>query len=159
MSNLPSTLDTMKCWCPAGKMRGLHFFFHSSHWVVLSKRKGRRQRCGVLLAGLRASEAAPPTPPLMSWLQMIRLEGGSRGRWSHSATVLYMLCMYVCVWHLRVFPTGSSGFPGRWVRKRFDESFKKHWKSGVTSPRSPSPRSTVGRPTSVSTSQGGSTEM
>lgn len=127
-------------------------FFHSSYWVVLSKRKGRRSWCSVLLACLRASVTAHL--PADETTADIRLEGGPRGRWS--PFTLHPVCM--CVSHLHRSPTGLSGFPGRWTRRRFDVSSGKRWKSGVMSPRSPSQRSAVGGPTSASTSQGGRTE-
>lgn len=46
--------------CPVAKIRRFLFSFfpHSSHWVVLSKRKRRRPWCSVLLASLCASLTA-----------------------------------------------------------------------------------------------------
>lgn len=81
--------------CPVGKMRRL-LFFHLSHWVVLSKRKGRRPRCGVLLASLRASVTAHL--PAEETTADIRLEGGVRGRWSPLCYyTIHPVCMFVCL--------------------------------------------------------------
>lgn len=95
------------------------------------------------------------TPPC--WWDDCRYQ--IRGRPARPVVPFYSTsCVCVCVSHLRRSPTGLSGFPGRWTRRRFDVSSERPWKSGVMLPRSPSQRSAVGGPTSASTSQGGRTE-
>lgn len=136
----------MKCWCP------VLFSVFTLGGLIWKEKEETVMWCFV-----SEPEAVwSSTPPC--WWHGCRYQ--IRGRFARTVVPLcyytvHPVCVHVCVWHLPVSPTGSSASPGRWVRKRFAVSFGKRWKSGVTSRRSPSRRSTVGRPTSASTSRGG----
>lgn len=104
--------------------------------------------CVVLLASLRVIATGPPPCWWDGCRYKMRWEACEAGGPPPPpfATVFSHLCC---------FPAGSCASPGRWARRRSGVSFERRWKSGATSRRSPSPRSTAGRPTFASTSRGG----